>query len=67
MSYATLGGSEQPVPRDAHQNTEALVKDLVLPLIKHRLLQLQKGLSADSLQPSALKWGTIAPDPCGVG
>lgn len=21
MSYAALGGSEQPVPRDAHQNT----------------------------------------------
>lgn len=42
----------EPVPRDAHQRTEPLVTDLVLPLMKHWLLQLQGRLSADRLQLS---------------
>lgn len=54
MPYAALEGSEQPVPRDAHQSTEPLVKDLVLPLMNHWLLQLQGGLSADTLQLSGI-------------
>lgn len=50
MPCTALGGCEQPLPGDAHQNTAPLVKNPVLPLMKHWLPQVQGGLSADSLQ-----------------
>lgn len=59
MSYAALRGSEQPVPGDAHQNSELLVKDPVLLLMKPRLPLCGEG----SLLTTAFSWQSLQESP----